>query len=67
MHGRHVRCFYAAPHPKVVQRHLGHSSIQVTLARQRFPDVEESLVEALDALHNAPTASNGNVEEARQA
>lgn len=53
----------AGAHPKVVQRHLGHSSIQVTLDRYThlFPNVEESLAEALDALYDAPTASPGQI------
>jgi len=42
-------------HPKAIQAHLGHSSIQVTLDRygHLFPDEMDRLAEKLDATHEA--------------
>jgi integrase len=41
-------------HPKAIQAHLGHSSIQVTMDRygHLFPDALETLAERLDAARN---------------
>jgi integrase len=40
-------------HPKAIQAHLGHSSIQVTMDRygHLFPDALEHLADRLDAAH----------------
>jgi len=42
-------------HPKAIQTHLGHSTIQVTMDRygHLFPDEMDRLAEALDAAHRA--------------
>jgi integrase len=44
-----------AAHPKAIQTHLGHSSIQVTLDLDGhlFPDEMDRLAEHLDAAHGA--------------
>ena len=41
-------------HPKAIQAHLGHSSIQVTMDRygHLFPDALEQLTDRLDATWN---------------
>jgi integrase len=42
-------------HPKAIQEHLGHSSIQVTIDRygHLFPDQQEHLAEALESTYQA--------------
>lgn len=52
-------------HPKAIQRHLGHSTITVTLDRygHMFPEESDRLADALDdtfrSLTKAPTAETG--------
>lgn len=45
-------------HPKAVQEHLGHSSIQVTMDRygHLFPDEKERLADALEAAYREAAA-----------
>lgn len=53
-------------HPKAIQEHLGHSSIQVTIDRygHLFPDEKERLAEALEYAYQA--AAEGSREGALQ-
>ncbi len=53
---RHTCCallIRQGAHPKVIQAHLGHSSIRVTLDRygHLFPGLDDALADGLDALH----------------
>jgi integrase len=47
-------------HPKAIQEHLGHSSIQVTLDRygHLFNDVRERMAEGLDAAYRESLAAH---------
>ena len=50
-------------HPKAVQAHLGHSSIQVTMDRygHLFPSDAEELAHRLDATHRQVSANTGQL------
>jgi hypothetical protein len=54
-HGRAALLIAQGAHPKAIQAHLGHSSIQVTMDRygHLFPDALEHLADRLDAARAA--------------
>jgi integrase len=61
----------AGAHPKLIQARLGHASVTITLDRygHLMPGAEQSLGEALDALHataDAATETTGTVTELRR-
>jgi integrase len=51
-------------HPKAIQAHLGHSSIQVTMDRygHLFPDALEHLADRLDAARTQARTDPGRIE-----
>jgi integrase len=51
-------------HPKAIQAHLGHSSIQVTMDRygHLFPDALEHLADRLDAARTQTRTDPGRIE-----
>jgi integrase len=51
-------------HPKAIQAHLGHSSIQVTMDRygHLFPDALEQLADRLDAARDQAWTDMGKIE-----
>jgi integrase len=51
-------------HPKAIQAHLGHSSIQVTMGRygHLFPDALEQLADRLDAARAAARTDPARTE-----
>jgi hypothetical protein len=51
-------------HPKAIQAHLGHSSIQVTMDRygHLFPDALEQLADRLDAARAAARTDPARTE-----
>ncbi|HHC07409.1 MAG TPA: site-specific integrase [Actinobacteria bacterium] len=55
-------------HPKAVQAHLGHSSIQVTMERygHLFPSDAEDLADRLDATRRRTVADAGRTDEASE-
>ena len=56
-------------HPKAIQRHLGHSSIQVTLDRygHLFPDEQDALADGLEAAWNEARAAVARTQSGRMA
>lgn len=56
-------------HPKAVQAHLGHSSIQVTMDRygHRFPSDAEDLADRLDATRRRAVADAGLTDDVSEA
>jgi integrase len=50
-------------HPKAIQAHLGHSSIQVTMDRygHLFPDALEQLADRLDAARTLARTDPGRI------
>jgi hypothetical protein len=51
-------------HPKAIQAHLGHSSIQVTMDRygHLFPDALEHLADRLDAARTQARTNQEQIE-----